>query len=444
MRIKLPVIASLAAASLVLTGCLGGGTTTEPDAGSTNGGGPTAKDTIQIMYAFSGDQSVAFQEDMTTWGDANGVKFDFIQSNEFEIQIVAKVQSGNPPDIAIFPQPGILKKMASDKQLQALETQVDLPKLEADIVPGFLDAATVDGTIYGAPMAMNGKSFYWYNKPAFEAAGYTVPKDHAELLALIDKIKADGKTPFCFGMESGPATGWPATDWIEDYTLQTGGAEVYDKWVSGEILFDSPEIRESFAIFDEVIMAPGNVYGGVENASANAMAQSLNPMFDEDPKCYLGKQGNFITQRGFFPDEIFDQLDDIVGMFLTPTVKGEAAFLGGGDMAAAFTANDDNVKKVMAFMTTDNTFGEKQSDTGAWLSPLKSFDTSKYPNETLRNVAASVSDATLFRFDGSDQMPGAVGAGSFWTGMVDYTSGRTDLDTTLKFIDSAWPADERP
>ncbi|MEZ5086364.1 MAG: ABC transporter substrate-binding protein [Tessaracoccus sp.] len=439
MRIKLPIIASLAAASLVLTGCLGGDTGTEPVG---EPGDATAKETIELMYAFSGDQSDAFQQDMREWGDANGITFDFIQSNEFEIQIVAKVQSGNPPDIAIFPQPGILRSMAQDNQLAPLDTQIDLAALEADIAPGFLDAAALDGTIYGAPMAMNGKSFYWYNKPAFEAAGYEVPNNHEELLALIDQIKADGNTPLCFGMESGPATGWPATDWIEDYILQTGGADVYDQWVAGEIKFDSPEVREAFAIFDEVIMTPGNVYGGVENASANAMAQSLNPMFDEDPKCYLGKQGNFITQRGFFPDEIFDQLDDIVGMFLTPSVKGETAFLGGGDMAAAFTENDENVKKAMAFMTTDPEFGNAQSDTGAWLSPLSSFDTSKYPNETLRAVASSVSDATLFRFDGSDQMPGAVGAGSFWTGMVDYTTGRSDLDTTLKFIDAAWPAND--
>ncbi len=440
MRKSTAILSGALVSALLFTGCLGGGS---GDAGGDASGGSepaTAKDTIQLMYAFSGDQSVAFQKDMTAWGDANGIKFDFIQSNEFEVQITSKVQSGNAPDIAIFPQPGILRGMAEEGDLAEIGTQVDLAKLEADVIPGFLDAATVDGKVYGAPMAMNGKSFYWYNKPAFEAAGYTIPKTHEELLALVDKIKADGKTPFCYGMESGSATGWPGTDWIEDYVLQTGGIEVYDKWVSGEIKFDSPEVREAFDIYNQLLMTDGNVYGGIKNASSNAFATALNPMFEAEPKCVLGKQGNFITQKGFFPDDVFNELDTKVGMFVTPSVKGETPVLGGGDLAAAFTKNDDNVKKVMAFMTTDPEFGMEQVKTGAWLSPLKTFDAANYPNEVLSAVAASVGEASVFRFDGSDQMPGAVGSGSFWTGMVDYTSGRSDLDAALKSIDAAWPA----
>ena len=443
MRKSKAIFGGLTVSALLLTGCLGGGGGGDEATGEGGAGGgeATAQETIELMYAFSGDQSDAFQEDLTTWGDENGIKFDFIQSNEFEVQIASKVQSGNAPDIAIFPQPGILRGMAEDGDIVKLETQVDMAKLEADVIPGFLDAATVDDVVYGAPMAMNGKSFYWYNKPAFEAAGYTVPETHEDLLALVDKIKADGNTPFCYGMESGSGTGWPGTDLIEDYMLQTGGTDVYDKWVDGEIKFDSPEVREAFAIYDELLMTEGNVYGGIENASSNAFAQALNPMFEETPKCYLGKQGNFITQKGFFPDEVFDKLDEQVGMFVTPSVSGENPVLGGGDLAASFVENDDNIKKVMAYMTTDPEFGKSQAQTGAWLSPLKSFDSANYPNEVLRQVAGAVGEASVFRFDGSDQMPGAVGSGSFWTGMIDYTSGRTDLDQTLKNIDAAWPAE---
>lgn len=426
--------AALLAGSLLLTGCLGGGNDAESSSTAE-----TAKDTISIMYAFSGDQSTAFQEDVNAWAAANDLKIDFIQTNEFEVQISSRVQAGNAPDIAIFPQPGILRTMGSEGRLAELGTQIDLSTLEADIVPGFLDAATVDGTVYGAPMSMNGKSFYWYSKPNFEAAGYTVPTTHEELLALIDKIKADGKAPICYGMESGSSTGWPATDWIEDYVLQTSGAEVYDQWVAGDVKFDSPEIRKAFDIYTQLLMTDGNVYGGVKNAPSNAFGTALNPLFDADPKCYFGKQGNFITQKGFFPDNIVADIDNQVGVFMTPTIDGEHPILGGGDLAAAFTKNDANVK-VMAFMLTDPAFGDAQSKTGSWLSPLKSFDISKYPNNTMRDVVTTISDATVFRFDGSDSMPGAVGSGTFWTGMVDYTSGAASLDAALKAIDAGWPA----
>ncbi|MFV0451115.1 MAG: ABC transporter substrate-binding protein [Propioniciclava sp.] len=437
MKRTLSAIGGLAACSLLLTGCLSSGGS---GAASTAPSEETAKDTVTVMYAFSGEQSDTFQEDINAWAEGQDFTVEFVQSDNFEEMIATRVSSGDAPDIAIFPQPGILKTMAGNGNLAELGSQVDLAALEADIVPGFLDAATVDGTIYGSPISMNGKSFYWYSKKNFEAAGYTVPTTQDELLSLIDQIKADGKTPICYGMESGSATGWPATDWIEDYVLQTAGADVYDQWVAGEVAFDSPEIRQAFDVYNELILTDGNVYGGAKNAPSVAFGQALNPMFEDDPKCYFGKQGNFITQPGFFPDDINATMDDEVGMFVTPSVSGESPILGGGDLAAAFTKNDANVKKVMAFMTTDPTFGDAQSQTGAWLSPLKSYDTSKYPSDTLRNVVGTIQGASVFRFDGSDQMPAAVGSGSFWQGMVSYTSGNQDLDTTLADIDASWPA----
>lgn len=429
-------LATLVTVGLATSGCL----SSAKPAGPASGGAETTKDTVEIMYAFSGSQSTAFQKDMEAWAAKNNVKLKFTQSDAFEEMISTRVASGSAPDIAIFPQPGILQGMAKQGKLAEVGTQIDLPALQKDIVPGFLDAATVNGKIYGAPMAMNGKSFYWYNKPAFEAKGYQIPKTHDELLTLVDKIKADGGTPFCFGLGSGSATGWPATDWIEDYMLQTGGTETYDKWVKGEIKFDSPEVRKAFDVYNKLLLTDGNVYGGAKASASNAFAQALNPMFDEQPKCWLGKQGNFITQKGFFTDEVYNNLDAKVGMFMTPSMSGQHPVLGGGDLAAAFTQNDANVKKVLKFMTTDPTFGAEQVKTGAWLSPLKSFDKAKYPNKVLRDVVESIQGASVFRFDGSDQMPGAVGSGSFWKGMVSYTSGNSDLNTTLKTIDAAWPA----
>ena len=56
-------------------------------------------------------------------------------------------------------------------------------------------------------------------------------------------------------------------------------------------------------------------------------------------------------------------------------------------------------------------------------------------------IAVLVAEATSFRFDGSDLMPGEVGAGSFWTGMTSWVSGAADLETVLAEIDASWPED---
>ncbi|AKT51325.1 ABC transporter substrate-binding protein [Arsenicicoccus sp. oral taxon 190] len=421
--------------------CLSGGGN-DSSSGGSGGGQGSAKTTISIMYAFSGDQNVAFKKELDDWGakQSPALKFDYNQSDNFQNLITTKIQAGDPPDIAIFPQPGILKSLATKGKVAELSTQTDVEKVKSSIIPGFLDAATVNGKVYGAPMAMNIKSLYWYDKATWKQKGYEVPKTQAELEALLAKMKSDGVAPMCFGLGSGPATGWPGTDWIEDYVLQTGGKDVYKKWVDHEIKFDSPEVRKAFDIYNKLVLTDGYMYGGRQNAASIQFATALNPMFAKPPKCLTGKQGNFITQKGFFPDTIFKDIDNVVGVFQTPSVNGEHPVLGAGDLAAALTKNDSNVKKVMEHMVADPKWGESQAATGAWLSPNKSFDDSKYPNNTLREIAKIAKNATVLGFDGSDAMPGAVGSGSFWTGMVNYTTGKADLDATLKAIDDSWPA----
>jgi len=59
-----------------------------------------------------------------------------------------------------------------------------------------------------------------------------------------------------------------------------------------------------------------------------------------------------------------------------------------------------------------------------------------YSDPLLQKAAQMQVSATSIRFDGSDLMPSAIGAGAFWTGVVDYVSG-TDLDTVLETIEEA-------
>ena len=151
------------------------------------------------------------------------------------------------------------------------------------------------------------------------------------------------------------------------------------------------------------------------------------------------RQGNFAT--GFFPDNIQADLDGSVGTYYFPHYDGGYdgdPVLGGGDLAAAFTADDDDVKEVMEYLTSDQ-FGGSWAQAGGWLSPHKTFDVSQYADETTRSIAQSAADADVFRFDGSDLMPADVGSGTFWTGMVDWVSGQSSEDT-LKAIDESWPS----
>jgi alpha-glucoside transport system substrate-binding protein len=392
------------------------------------------------MFGFGGDQTQGFKDSLDPWAKKNNIKIKYIQASSFDTQIRSSVAGNNAPDIALFPQPGLLKDMQKQGKLQPLNDVLDMPKLEASIVPGFLDAAAVDGKRYGVPVSMNIKSLVFYNKPAFTAAGYKAPKTIDELTALTDKIKASGTAPWCIGLEAGAATGWPGTDWIEELVLKQAGPDVYDQWVSGKVKFEDPRIKAAFASYAKIAQTKGNVFGGSKSIVAQAFGTAANPMFTKPAGCFLHKQGNFVTQKGFLSETVRANIDTNLGVF--PFPKGEFDTVeGGGDLAALFTKGDANVTKVLKYLTEDPTFGAAwagPSDRG-FLSPHKDFDVTKYGNEITRSIAKGAYSATGIRFDGSDTMPAKVGAGSFWKGMVAFTAGQQDMATTLKRIDESWP-----
>jgi alpha-glucoside transport system substrate-binding protein len=430
-------IAVAAVAMLFASACLseeGGGGGGSNEAGEGDG-------QVEILFGFGGDQSKGFQDGLNEWAQANGVTIKFSEASQsFDTIVRTRVQGNNLPDIALFPQPGVMMDIANSGKMQDLSGVIDKAKVESTLVPGELAAGTSpDGKLYGVPMSMNVKSLVFYPKKAFEAKGYQIPTTLAELETLSNQIKSDGTTPWCVGIESAAATGWPATDWIEDMMLRVGGPEKYDQWVKHEIPFNDPVVVQAAQQFENLALADGNVFGGRKAVVSNAFSTAANPMFQDPPKCLLHRQGNFITQKGFFPEKVRQNLDEEVGVFYLPgTDANTKPVLGGGDLAGAFS-NDEDTKKVMAHITSPE-FEFADLAASSWISPHKTFDVSKYPDETTKTIAGIAYESTVFRFDGSDQMPGAVGAGSFWKGMTAWISGQQDLNEALTSIEESWPS----
>jgi alpha-glucoside transport system substrate-binding protein len=239
------------------------------------------------------------------------------------------------------------------------------------------------------------------------------------------------------GIEAGGGTGWPATDWFEDLVMRYGGADQYNQWVKHQIKFDSPLVRQAAAEFEKIAFTDGNVPGGRKAIASTSFQKAGTPMFDAKPGCMLLKQGTFIT--GFFPKNVQANLDENVGVFYLPPAQGggEKPILGGGDMAVLLK-NTAGARAVMK-MLGDKSIGEKAMGT-SFLSPHKDFDVSLYKGQTAQNVAKITYASSIFLFDGSDQMPGAVGAGTFWKDMTSWISEQESLDKALKNIDESWPS----
>lgn len=432
-------VAVLSLATLFTAGCLsdsGGG-------GGGGGGGGEASGKVEILGAFGGAEAEAFNASLADFEASSGIDITYVPSADFTTEITARTGGGNAPDIAIFPQPGLLLDIASEGDMAPLQDAIDLNKFKETLIPGMAESTELDGNTYGVPMRMAVKSIVWTPKPAFADAGYTAPTTQTELLALTDQIKADGVAPWCIGIESGTATGWVATDWLEEYVLRIGGAEFYQKWARHEVPFNDPIVVQAAEAFADIAFPEGNVFGGRSSITSSGFGTAGNPMFSDPAQCYMHRQGNFITSGDFYPAEVTADLDNRVSVFQLPPVEDGAAtgksVLLGGDWATLFSPDNTEAVQVMEFLASDQ-FGGPWANAGGWLSPHSTFDASQYPDETTREIFQFAVDSETTGVDASDQMPGAVGAGSFWRGMTAWISGQEELQATLDSIEEGWPS----
>lgn len=427
-------LAVVGAVALLTSGCLGSGSNGGSSGGDASG---SVKGSTITLWA-SVDQPIldGIKAVVDPEAKKQGITIKWQKVDNINQLIITKIQANDVPDIAWIPQPGVVADIVKRNKATPLDF-LDSANLDT-MLPGATDAGTVNGKLYGLLVNANIKSLVFYPKSAFESAGYKAPTSIDGLNQLTEQIKSDGHTPWCLGIESAAATGWPATDWFEDLIMRYGGAQGYNDWVSHKTKFDSPLVRQAAAEFEKIAFTDGNVLGGRKSIASNNFGTAGNPMFDPKPGCYLFKQGSFIT--GFFPKDVQADLDNKVGLFGFPpaTEGGDNPVLGGGDLAMLLK-NTKGGQAVMKLLS-DTNICDQAAQTGAYLCPHKDFSPDKYKGAIAQQIGQIATGTSAFLFDGSDQMPGAVGSGTFWKDMTSWISGQESLDNALKNIDDSWPA----
>lgn len=393
---------------------------------------------VTMFGPFGTEDEVKFNAAIKPFEDATGIDIQYEGSKTFETTISIRVEGGSAPDIADFPQPGLMASFAKTGQVQDVSQWINEDWLTQNYNQGWIDIATVPGQngdiLGGVFHRVNGKSLVWYPKDDFDEAGYEIPETWDEMTALMDQIVADGDAPWCIGIESGDATGWPATDWMEEIMLRTTSLENYDRWTSGELPFTDPVVKNAAQVMSDIWLNDQYVNGGRASIVSTAFGDAPKPMFDDPPKCWLHKQGNFITS--FFPANAVAGED--YGFFYLPPIDPQYGkpVLVAGDIMAAFNDRPE-VRAVMQYFTTFESV-EGWVRSGGAISPHENSDLAAYTNEVDRGVADIILNADSVRFDGSDLMPGVVGAGTFWKGMTDYVSGTVNLDQAMEEIQKGW------
>jgi len=450
-------LAVVASASLLLAACGGS------SGGSTSAGGKApglnkaecapiktiltqygdlSGKTVKVYTSIVAPEDQAQKDSYKLFETCSGAKVQYEGSKEFEAQLVVRVKSGNPPDIAYVPQPGLLNTLVTDTG-----KVVEPPKEVADNVDKWWGKdwkgyGTVSGKFYAAPLGANVKSFVWYSPKMFASKGWTVPTTWDEMLQLSDKIAASGIKPWCAGIGSGEATGWPATDWLEDAVLRDDGPDVYDQWVAHKIPFNDPKIAEALDRVGNILKNPKYVNGGIGDVKSIATTTFQDgglPILKGT--CAMHRQASFYAANWPAGTDVSEN-GDVFAFYLpvTNTNFGKPVE-GGGEFVAAFSDRPE-VQAFQTYLSTDTWANEKAKDTpaGGWVSANKGLDVNNLASPIDKLSAQTLQDPqAVFRFDASDQMPGAVGAGSFWKEMTAWITGESTKQA-LDNIESSWPS----
>ncbi|GLY24891.1 ABC transporter substrate-binding protein [Micromonospora sp. NBRC 101691] len=392
---------------------------------------------VSIYASIRDAEADLLEQSWEQFVDCTGIEIDYEGSGEFEAQLQVRVDGGNAPDIAFIPQPGLLARFAQAGKLK--EASADTRSMaEQNYSPDWLKYSTVDGKFYGAPLGSNVKSFVWYSPKTFKEKGWEVPTTWDQLIALSDKIAADGTKPWCVGIESGDATGWPATDWIEDLMLRTQTPEVYDQWTTHGIPFNDPKVAEALDRAGTILKNEKYVnggFGGVKSIPTTSFQEAGTPILQN--KCALHRQASFYANQ--WPEGTKVAEDGDVFAFYFPAIdeaKGKPV-LGGGEFTAAF-ADRPEVQAVQTYLASGE-YANARAKLGNWVSANNKLDAANVANPIDKLSVQILQDkGTVFRFDGSDLMPAAVGSGTFWKGMIEWINGK-DTATVLSTIESSWP-----
>ncbi|MEV0532167.1 ABC transporter substrate-binding protein [Kitasatospora sp. NPDC050463] len=422
------------------------------DGGSGGGGGTLAGDcakyqpyaghsgsTVTVFASILSPESDNLEKSWAEFAKCTGIKISYEGSNDFESQLPVRVSGGNAPDFAIIPQPGLLAQMVRSGKVAKPPAQTVANQEKWS--PVWKTYGSVNGTFYAAPMSANMKSLVWYSPKAFKQAGYEVPQSWADLMALSDRIaKAGAGKPWCGGIASGTATGWPATDWLEEVVLGTHGGEVYDQWVSHQVKFSDEKIITAMRTVADWMQNPAWVnggYGDVKSIATTTFQDAGAPILTG--KCFLLQQASFYKAQ--WPKDTKVGPDGDIFAFRLPAVNPQVAspVEGGGEFLTAFASRPE-VQAVQNYLSSSDWASSRVRTASGWVSANQGVDKALYTDPIDRLSADALTDpAATFRFDGSDLMPAAVGAGQEWKSLTAWFAEGQSVQKTAADIDAAWP-----
>ncbi len=391
------------------------------------------KGSVSMLAVAGGVEIEALNAMFKAFEEKYGIKVELETSRDLDAILTTRVEAGNPPDIVALPGPGHMISFGKAGKLVDLKKLLDMNQIKKDYAEGWLDLGTVDGKLVGLFYKSAIKGLIWYNPKQLKAIGInTLPKTWDEMMDVSKKIIDKGKAPFAIGVESGAASGWVGTDWIENIFVRLHGAKKYQDWQNGKLAWTSPEVKEAWQYFGKIVANEKMIYGGKQYALATAFGDAHAPLFSNNPGAYFHHQASFIQSfiQKAYPD--LKPVEDF-NFFGFPSInpKYSKAVESAGDVLVVFN-NTPQSKALINYLASieAQTYWAKIGN----LVPNKNVPLSAFPDELTKNAAGILSKAEIVVFDAGDMMPGDVNM-AFFGSVVSYIQDPGKLESILANLD---------
>ncbi|MCL2653816.1 MAG: extracellular solute-binding protein [Propionibacteriaceae bacterium] len=440
----LGIAALVVSGALVMAGCSSstpGGDTSTPGTDTTTS---TAPAVVTIYGTPTGDEQTQWENSWKGWAAANNITIQYTGDRDFGTNIATKIQGNSLPDIAVFPQPGLMQAAFATGKAIPLDATT-LAAVQQNFTASWQSFGTYQNQQYAVPLDASAKGYIWYQPSQFTTWGVSVPTSWDELMTLTATIQSKtGNPPWCVGFGSGgSADGWPGTDQIAEYVLSADGTDFYNQWVAGTVPFTDPKIKDAFTALGDIWTNQKYVnagFGGTSSIATTQFGDVAAPL--ANGTCAMTNQATFLessfnsvkTAAGGTP---VVGSDGDVWAFMMPPVAGTPSVMGGGDFAVAF-ADRPEVQKVMAYLASGEYANSLITvENATFLTANQGVDPANEKDPLLQEAIKTLADPTAnFAFGAGDTMPSVVQT-AWWKGMIDWMNG-AKLDTVLGQIQAAW------
>jgi alpha-glucoside transport system substrate-binding protein len=415
------VLTGLMLASLILAAC-GSAPTEAPMAESpAMCMGAQPGDEISMLYQWAGAEEAALNQVLQPLVDTCGIVLR-PESTRDQALLDTRVQAGNPPDVAFWQVSQLVQYQDKLQPMDGLGAQ------RASYGDFFLDPVTVGGKWLGLPIKADVKSIIWYSPTSFEASGYTVPTTWDELDALVEQMVADGNVPWSMGMESGDATGWTGSDFVQDIMLVQQGPDFVLGLIDGSVSYDDPGVMQAYETYGKWATDPTYTVGGAQGTLSTPFLEAIYKPFADPAEAMM------VKQSGFAGAEISKQFPDLqqgtdYDFFVVPGIQGLQ-----GSIEPMMAFNDTPAVRALVAYLSSAEGGANWAAATFGLSPNKGA-AGNYTDPALQKLGDAVAATQGFTPDIGDTIPGGFGSAEF-QGISEFVNGG-DLASILAGLAAA-------